>query len=365
MSPSRVASVQKSPLLFAREGFQRYAIRIQYNGGSFLGFAKQPHVEPQQQCLEDPAGGATDVRGVSSVQSRLERALSRLCGPDGFENVQVSSRTDRGVHAWNNTLHVDLKRTFTSDQQVVRGLNHYLKRSGGHSRESESAASEHGGSTYHPRHHHRRRQSNPCHDIQVLAATIAPTQIHQPYYQEGWSARFSATHRVYVYRLLHNCHSEGGGGAPLPFEWDRSWQIWNALDVEAMQLASQCLVGEHDFTSFRSKGCQRSSPIVTLRSIEVDTQPYQPFCLPPTNSLNPPIPLLTTIRIVGNAFLYRQMRHMIGCLVSVGLGKLTPLDVQGLLLEAHNHPSSTLRPYSTAPPHGLYLVHVQHGDFEW
>jgi tRNA pseudouridine38-40 synthase len=67
---------------------------------------------------------------------------------------------------------------------------------------------------------------------------------------------------------------------------------------------------------------------------------------------------LVTILFSGNSFLYRQVRNMVSCLVKVGRGRLKPAEVQSILAARNRS-----RVPGMAPAHGLYLVDVQHGDF--
>jgi tRNA pseudouridine38-40 synthase len=341
--------------LYPRYGFRRYAFRIQYHGGSFVGFVKQK--------AEDGAHdfGSTRI----SVESCLERALASISGGDAsrFENVQVSSRTDSGVHAWGNTLHVDLRpprqqevhgsTTWWDPLQLVRGINHHLVQ-GAIKPLPESVQ------PYHPSRRSRFEVSHEASRLRVLACRIAPLYMAQPYLQQGWNARFSATRRIYLYRILHGFDDDD---AARPFEWDRSWRVQRELDLSAMKQAARHLVGTHDFTSFQSKGCQRSSPVVTLDTIDVSEQPFSPLFLPGAEGIcvKGRRPMLLTIRFCGNAFLYRQVRNLTGCLVASGLGQITPDDVIAIL---HARDRTTPQTFTTAPPHGLYLYQVQHGDFE-
>lgn len=340
--------------MHARCGFQRYALRIQYHGGSFLGFSKQKPEVKDEGMLEFPR--------ILSVEAYLERALTSLCGGNAarFENLQVSSRTDRGVHAWSNTMHVDLcpPRNEIEKEgikwwdpiQVVRGLNHHLVR------DAILNESEVQPSSSKPR---RWELSSAASRLRILACQKAPMYMSQPFLQQGWNARYSATRRVYMYRIMHRFADD----TSLPFEWDRSWRIPRELDVSIMQHAALSLVGTHDFTSFQAKGCQRTSPEMTLESVEIVTKAAAPLFLLGVESSNnfSDRPLLTTIRFVGNAFLYRQVRNLTGCLVSVGLGHIHPREVRRIL---DSRDRTTPQPFATAPPQGLYLYEVQHGDFQ-
>ena len=109
------------------EGFVRYAIFVQYHGSSFLGFAQQ---KKQEDCIL-PDG--TDLRGFRSIEGRLRDAFEVFVGQERYENIQVSSRTDRGVHALKNTFHVDILHEHEKDiigfpEMLRRALGYHLSR---------------------------------------------------------------------------------------------------------------------------------------------------------------------------------------------------------------------------------------------
>jgi tRNA U38,U39,U40 pseudouridine synthase TruA len=145
-----------------RSGFRRYLMSVQYHGSSFLGFSIQ-HTNAENCIL--PNG--TDLRGYVSVERRIRLALSAMLNDSNnqspetesrFENIQVSSRTDSGVHALKNTFHVDFrvdeddvagdhdnkdvnpslddkesiirrrKYTLQCTDRILRGINYYLRR---------------------------------------------------------------------------------------------------------------------------------------------------------------------------------------------------------------------------------------------
>jgi tRNA pseudouridine38-40 synthase len=210
-------------------GFVRYAIALQYHGRTFLGFSAQGNQE--DSILPD----GTDLRG------RMRGALNTLVGEDNYENFFVSSRTDRGVHAIKNTCHVDIRpRKITADEwdptALHRGINFYLA---------------------------RQQTADPTMDfmnqLRIIAVKNVPPSMKNVFYngteQNGpefldWHARFSATERTYVYRILHNNESFA-----LPFEWDRSLMINDRemLNVDAMNEAARHLVGTLEISSFRAQ----------------------------------------------------------------------------------------------------------------
>jgi tRNA pseudouridine38-40 synthase len=182
------------------------------------------------------------------------------------------------------------------------------------------------------------------------------------------------------------CNAEVGDWA-LPFEWDRSWRLqagkkelerttrdkWGLLDVQAMQEAAAHLLGTHDFSSFRAAHCQRNSPIVTLSDIQIHSQSYgEPLLWDAAsgkgllglggggnNGPYPLLPQLVTIQFVGNSFVYHQVRNMVGALVAVGRGQISPRDMKEILEACDRRKAPAM-----APAHGLFLAHVQHDDID-
>eukprot|EP00985_Skeletonema_marinoi_P029552 scaffold28212_cov58-Skeletonema_marinoi.AAC.1 len=142
-----------------------------------------------------------------------------------------------------------------------------------------------------------------------------------------------------------------------------------------MNRAASHFVGRHDFTSFRGKGCQRSTPVTTLDEVVVHRERYHgvvpAFMLTSgmenssavSNCDSLPIPdtfNMITIVIKGKSFLYHQVRNMVACLVEVGQGRLTPEDVKEIL-EMKDRGAAP----GMAPAQGLFLVDVEHGDFRF
>jgi tRNA pseudouridine38-40 synthase len=232
-----------------------------------------------------PFAGWQRQENGSSVQGAIEDAIFKLSG----ERVTVTGagRTDAGVHAFGQVAHFDLEKEF-APKKVRDGLNYHVK----------------------PR------------PIAVLDADVAAPDFH---------ARFSATARHYLYRIL--CRR-----APPVLERGRVWHIMRQLDASAMEAAAQFLVGQHDFTTFRSSECQAKSPIKTLDRIEVR---------PAADEIH--------IEAKARSFLHNQVRSMVGSLKLVGEGKWRPEDLQGAL---HARDRAACGP--VAPPEGLYLVRVDY-----
>jgi len=169
----------------------RYKLVLEYDGGPYNGF----------QAQADQA----------TVQGSVERAVTAFCGQT--LRVAAAGRTDTGVHATGQVVHVDLDKDWPAET-VRNALNAHLR-------------------------------GEP---IVVLEAEVAP---------EGWHARFSATERRYRYRILNRA-------APPALERGHVWHVRADLDAGAMHAAAQVLVGHHDFTTFRDVACQAKSPIKTL-----------------------------------------------------------------------------------------------------
>ncbi len=160
------------------------------------------------------------------------------------------------------------------------------------------------------------------HPISVLGAEVAAPDFH---------ARFSAKRRVYRYDVI--CRR-----APLTLQRGFNWRVGRSLDVAAMREAARRLLGKHDFTTFRYVHCQAKSPVKTLdvASVEGDAAGVR-------------------FGFEAQSFLHRQVRSMVGTLVEVGLGAMTPGDVAEALAAADR-----ARCGPVAPADGLYLVRVDY-----
>ncbi len=174
----------------------RYRMTIEYDGGPYVGFQAQ-------------ANGP-------SVQAALEAAILAFCGQT--LRVHAAGRTDTGVHATGQVIHVDLEKAWPAET-VMNALNAHLR---------------------------------PAPVVVLDAEAVA----------DDWHARFSATGRAYRYRILNRV-------APSALEQGRVWHVKKPLDADAMHAAAQALVGLHDFTTFRDVACQAKSPVKTLDFVSV------------------------------------------------------------------------------------------------
>lgn len=255
----------------------RYKLTIEYDGTHLSGWQRQP---------DRP-----------SVQESIEKALLKFCGQ--HVDVVGAGRTDAGVHATAQLAHIELAKE-TDPFKIMQGINYYL---------------------FVPDEADPGNNPQP-NRIAVLNIEKAADDFH---------ARFSATRRHYLYRIINR-------RARLGLEHGRAWQIVEPLDIAAMQQAAKHLIGHHDFTSFRDTACQSKSPEKTLEHLQITQNGDQ-------------------VWITANArsFLHHQVRIMVGTLVLVGKGKWHPADVKKAL-EAKDRKAAG----PTAPPEGLYLVGVDY-----
>lgn len=158
-------------------------------------------------------------------------------------------------------------------------------------------------------------------------------------YEESadFHATLSAVKKEYAYEVCH-------GSVQLPFHRETSWHFPHALDIEAMQKAAQAVVGKRDFSAFcNARAAWDRSPICHLERIEI-------FPLAPDR---------LRFVLIGDHFLYKMARNIVGTLVYCGAGKL-PISELAHLIESKDR--SRLGP--TAPAHGLILEKVVYGaDF--
>ena len=147
---------------------------------------------------------------------------------------------------------------------------------------------------------------------------------------DDFDARFSAKFRSYKYRIINR-------RAPLTVDLERALWVRFPLDVDAMHDAAPALIGEHDFTTFRSTDCQAKSPIRTLDKLDV-------------NRISE-----TEIEIIAEAraFLHNQIRSFAGTLRLVGDGKWSKQDLVDAL-----HAKDRTRCGPVAVPYGLYFMKV-------
>lgn len=236
--------------------------------------------------------GFAEADGVRTVMGELrgviEKVVRQPVSPVG------AGRTDAGVHGWGQVVSLDLPDD-TDLADLQRRIN---------------------------------RLCPPAISVRELAWTDDPE----------FSARFSALWRHYRYHVLNS-------PIPDPFLAATAWHVPRQLNLWAMQLACDPLIGEHDFASFcrRPKVADDATP-PSLRRRVISAE----WRAVPDDRQG-----LLRFEIRANAFCHQMVRSIVGTLVDVGLGKIHAGDVRGILLQRDRRAVTTV-----APPHGLVLWEV-------
>ena len=219
------------------------------------------------------------------MQDVVETAIAALVGHPA--RVTVAGRTDSGVHAEAQVCSF-LTTTERSERAVREGLNHHLPR-----------------------------------DVSVVSAELVDARFHARHWSWGKHYRYS-----YLTRPSRS-----------PLREARSWHV-RELDAAPMIEGARCLVGQHDFSAFRSAGCAATHPVRTIESLELGVQGD-----------------LIVMDVRGQGFLRHMVRIIAGTLADVGRGRTEPAWVASIL-EGRDR----LLAGKTAPGCGLTLVEVRYGD---
>ncbi|MSU23765.1 MAG: tRNA pseudouridine(38-40) synthase TruA [Opitutus sp.] len=241
---------------------------------------------PRWKCVCAYDGTAFDgwqsqARG-RAIQDVIEARLAQIFG----EPVRIhgSGRTDAGVHATGQVFHFDAEWRHATGK-LLAALRGGLPAA-----------------------------------IQVKSVRAVAADFH---------ARFQATNKRYVYRLQL--------GDADPFARPFCWQIFNPLDLAAMEAAAVALRGRHDFRAFTAlNGTVREDTVRNLRRLEIRRRGRS-----------------VRITVEAEGFLYKMVRSLVGALVAVGEGRLTPARVKEIL--GSRERTALVK---TAPPHGLFLEKV-------
>ena len=238
----------------------RVALGVAYRGQAYRGWQSQ-------------ADGRT-------VQDALETALAEFA--DRPVRTVCAGRTDTGVHALNQVVHLDTEVVRT-ESSWVRGTNRFLPP-----------------------------------DIAVQWCLLKDESFH---------ARYGAIGRRYVYVLLES------PVRPAVETGSVGWSF-RPLDGDAMRAAVPSLLGEHDFSAFRSSECQSPTPVKTIRSIAISRRgAYWRF------------------EFDANAFLHHMVRNLMGSLLAIGSGTRTLAWLDGVLAAKDRS-----RAAPTFPADGLYFA---------
>ena len=192
--------------------------------------------------------GWQEQKTPDTVQGKLQEAIYKFCQEK--VKIYVAGRTDSGVHALSQYAHFETN-TKREESTWLLGLNSHLP-----------------------------------DDIRINFVKFISDEFH---------ARFSALSRTYRY-IIYNSNIK-----PCLNRNKVGWYYLHHLDENKMQNAANKLVGEKDFSCFRSAHCQSKSPIKKINDIIVIRK--KNFIL---------------IDINANSFLYNMVRNIVGSLVLVG-----------------------------------------------
>ncbi|MCG5495307.1 tRNA pseudouridine(38-40) synthase TruA [Ectothiorhodospira variabilis] len=221
-----------------------------------------------------------------TLQVQVEKALSRVA--DEPISVTCAGRTDAGVHATGQIIHFDTSAVRDPRAWLLGGNSHLSP------------------------------------ELSFQWVRPMPDDFH---------ARFSARWRRYRYIFLNRLTR------PAILRRRVTW-IHRPLDAALMAEAVPHLLGEHDFSSFRAKGCQARTPIRTVQAVSVHRRGD-----------------FIHLDIRANAFLHHMVRNIAGVLMAIGRGEYPP-EWMAEVLTARDRSQAGV----TAPPDGLYLVQVGYED---
>ncbi|MFT5223961.1 MAG: tRNA pseudouridine38-40 synthase [Glaciecola sp.] len=257
----------------------RLRIDLAYDGGPFNGFARQ--------------------HGLTTVQGSLERALHLVFGQE--LDTACAGRTDKGVHARGQVVHVDL--------EIDPELERAQKRTSTLLADLDAA------------------RSRLDHAVGDAISIWSVRQVAQNFH-----ARFSATRRSYRYRIVDSPAMD-------PLGRGDAWHVRGELALRPMQLAAKHLLGTHDFASL----CRNRDKKTTVRRLIAIT-------------VVRPEPGAVEIRLTGRSFCQQQVRSIAGCLVAIGHGEHEPAWMAEVVAARDRGIAAAV-----APANALVLESVSYG----
>ncbi|CAN5547254.1 tRNA pseudouridine(38-40) synthase TruA [soil metagenome] len=235
--------------------------------------------------------GFAENRGLRTVGLVLREAIERMLGH--AVALTCAGRTDAGVHAWGQVVTFDARPDGLDPGELARSLNRMLA---------------------------------PA--VAVREAAVAP---------DGFDARHSATARCYRYTIVNR-------DVPDPFQAATAWLVAEPLDLAALRLACDPLIGLHDFAAFcrRPKGgASGAEPTLERRVLDARWLDLGDGVL--------------RFEISASSFCHQMVRSVVGTLVDAGRGHRRPGDVAAILRSRDRRYASDL-----APAHGLCLWSVHY-----
>jgi len=237
-------------------------------------------------------GWQTQRSGLT-IQDCMSRTISGITG----ESIKLTSasRTDAGVHALGQVAVFKTDSSLPADI-LKRALNAKLPG-----------------------------------DIRILEAEALDDEFHP---------RYRAVKKSYFY-LIEKTQRQS------VFFHRYTWRVPVSLDPGSMDKASELLLGEHDFSAFRGTGCGAKTTVRTIHSITLSRLDYMDFMTARIQGD------FIKIRIEANAFLRHMVRNIVGTLVEVGKGRISPKAISDILASCDRKMAGP-----TAPAKGLFLEKV-------
>ena len=242
---------------------------------------------------ENYLGFQYQPRDAKTVQGEVEKALTKITGEDrDFLGIQASGRTDAGVHARGQVLHFYARRPIEDLARFQRSMNGVLPR-----------------------------------DVRVMKAIRPHPAFH---------ARFHAVRKTYHYYLDTRLTMD-------PFLRRHALHVgWNPPDVEKLRRGAECFVGTRDFSAFSNKPRDKTlvrDPVRTIYRFDVNELKGDG---------------LLRLEVEGNGFMYKQVRNMVGAMITAATSKkMQPADIAAML-EGKDRGVAPMG----APAHWLFLHDV-------
>jgi len=283
----------------------RYKLTLQYRGTLYSGWATQPNSL------------------LPSVCSVVEEAVEKFFGVK--LSLKVASKTDKGVHALANVAHIDIPISVAQSRTKAPTMS---------ADPLEPALLK--GINFHLRGH-------PIEVIQTEKKGL------------DWDARSSAVSRSYVYRIMATEDPHAG----LIFDSETSWHHRGRLDLAAMQRVCHQFQGTHDFACFGKPSNMYTR--TTTRTIDIMRVEESDGAISHLHRSHGASCRLFQVFVQSPAFMYHQVRYMVGALAKVGKGQWSENDIQRMLKE---DPKRTPFPPAQllVPPQGLFLQELTYSE---
>lgn len=219
-----------------------------------------------------------------NIQGEIEKAIEHVTGKT--VDLIGSGRTDAGVNAFGQVANFKIDSNFPIEKMAT-AINSQLKKS-----------------------------------ICIKKAEEVPENFH---------SRYNCHSKTYMY-VIDN--SEQGTA----IYRNLTYHVSKKLNIEKMQKAVSYLIGEHDFSSFKSSGTSSKSSVRTIYDAKVLQEQER-----------------VVIKLTGNGFLYNMVRIISGTLVEVGLENIEPDEMENIINSKNRQNAG-----KTLPPQGLFLADVQY-----